>query len=94
MKMGTLAQALPASFNDAHVVVCYTAGIQWNVRDTLGCLGERLFTSSNLDELVAHVVGLAKPGDWIVAMSNGSFGGVHQKLVDGLAKQVGAVNPQ
>jgi UDP-N-acetylmuramate: L-alanyl-gamma-D-glutamyl-meso-diaminopimelate ligase len=90
MKMGTLAQALPASFDEAQVVVCYTAGIQWDVRDTLGNVGERLFTSDNLSEVIDHVVAQAKPGDWVVAMSNGSFGGIHQKLIDALAHTTGA----
>ncbi|HEX4856533.1 MAG TPA: UDP-N-acetylmuramate:L-alanyl-gamma-D-glutamyl-meso-diaminopimelate ligase [Limnobacter sp.] len=90
MKMGTLAQALPASFDEADAVVCYTAGIQWNVRDTLGSLGERLFTSNSLPDVVAHVVSQARPGDWIVAMSNGSFGGIHQQLLDALASRAGA----
>jgi UDP-N-acetylmuramate: L-alanyl-gamma-D-glutamyl-meso-diaminopimelate ligase len=85
MKMGTLAQALPASFNAAQAVVCFTPGIQWNVRDHLAGLGSRLFTSDNLTEVVAHVVECARPGDWIVGMSNGSFGGVHQKIVDALS---------
>lgn len=91
MKMGTLAQALPASFDSAESVVCYTAGIQWNVRDTLGTLGDRLFTSDNLDEVIQHVLAQAKPGDWIVAMSNGSFGGIHQKLLSALGDQAGAL---
>ena len=90
MKMGTLAQALPASFDAAQAVVCYTAGIQWNVRDTLGSVGERLFTSDNLNEVIDHVVSQAQPGDWVVAMSNGSFGGIHQKLIDALASRVKA----
>ncbi|WP_421832001.1 UDP-N-acetylmuramate:L-alanyl-gamma-D-glutamyl-meso-diaminopimelate ligase [Limnobacter sp.] len=90
MKMGTLAQALPASFDEAQAVVCYTAGIQWNVRDTLGSVGERLFTSDNLNEVIDHVVSQAQPGDWVVAMSNGSFGGIHQKLIDALASRVKA----
>ena len=64
MKMGTLAQALPASFDEAQAVVCYTAGIQWNVRDTLGSVGERLFTSDDLNEVIDHVVSLAQPGIW------------------------------
>ena len=90
MKMGTLAQALPASFDEAQAVVCYTAGIQWNVRDTLGSVGERLFTSDDLNEVIDHVVSLAQPGDWVVAMSNGSFGGIHQKLIEALATRVRA----
>lgn len=90
MKMGTLAQALPAAFDKAESVACYTAGIQWNVRDTLGSLGDRLFVSNSLPELVDHVVGQARPGDWVVAMSNGAFGGVHQQLLDALKQAPGA----
>ena len=88
MKMGTLAKALPASFDEAQSVICYTAGIQWNVRETLGSLGSRLFTSDSLSEVIDHVVAQAQPGDWIVTMSNGSFGGIHQKLIDALASGV------
>ena len=60
------------------------------MRDTLGSVGERLFTSDNLNDVIDHVVAQAKPGDWVVAMSNGSFGGVHQKLMDALANANGA----
>ncbi|HEX4879472.1 MAG TPA: UDP-N-acetylmuramate:L-alanyl-gamma-D-glutamyl-meso-diaminopimelate ligase [Limnobacter sp.] len=84
MKMGTLAQALPASFELADAVLCYTAGISWNVSDTLASLGERVWTSPDLDALVARVVAQARPGDWVLAMSNGAFGGVHQRLLAAL----------
>ncbi len=87
MKMGTLARALPASFDQADAVLCYTAGIQWDVRDTLASLGERLHAQSDLGALVNTVVNTVKPGDWVVAMSNGSFGGVHQQLLDALKEQ-------
>jgi UDP-N-acetylmuramate: L-alanyl-gamma-D-glutamyl-meso-diaminopimelate ligase len=89
MKMGTLAQALPGSFDQAHSVVCYTAGIQWSVSETLASLGRRLFASDNLAEVVSHVVAQARPGDWVVAMSNGSFGDIHQHLLDALGKAPG-----
>ena len=89
MKMGTLAQALPASFDEADVVYCYTAGISWNVRDTLGSLGERLGVSTDITELVNAVVNTSKPGDWVLAMSNGAFGGIHQKLLDALQARQG-----
>jgi UDP-N-acetylmuramate: L-alanyl-gamma-D-glutamyl-meso-diaminopimelate ligase len=90
MKMGTLARALPASFDQADAVLCYTAGIQWDVRDTLASLGERLHVQSDLSALVHAVMGMVKPGDWVVAMSNGSFGGVHQQLLGALKER--AVN--
>ncbi|WP_370263361.1 UDP-N-acetylmuramate:L-alanyl-gamma-D-glutamyl-meso-diaminopimelate ligase [Limnobacter sp.] len=89
MKMGTLAQALPGSFKEADSVLCYTAGIAWNVSETLAPLGSRLWASDNLDALLAQVVAQAQPGDWVVAMSNGAFGGVHQRLLDALQARVG-----
>ncbi|MCQ8897004.1 UDP-N-acetylmuramate:L-alanyl-gamma-D-glutamyl-meso-diaminopimelate ligase [Limnobacter humi] len=87
MKMGTLAQALPASFSAADSVLCYTAGISWNVNDTLSPLGERLFSSANLDDVIQRVVADASAGDWVVAMSNGAFGGIHQRLLDALTQR-------
>ncbi len=38
----------------------------------------------NLSEMVAYVVKMARPGDSIVIMSNGAFGGIHQKMIDAL----------
>ena len=38
------------------------------------------------DEIVEHVVGQAKEGDILCVLSNGGFGGIHQKLLDALAK--------
>jgi UDP-N-acetylmuramate: L-alanyl-gamma-D-glutamyl-meso-diaminopimelate ligase len=39
-----------------------------------------------VEEIVSRLVGRAKPGDVVLVMSNGSFGGLHQKLLDALAK--------
>lgn len=41
--------------------------------------------SSNIDKLVDMIVAEAKPKDHILIMSNGSFGGIHEKLLDKLA---------
>lgn len=89
MKMGTLRTALPASFSAADAVFCLTEGITWDVGDALAPLGERLELASSVDELVNRVIAMARPGDWLVAMSNGAFGGVHQRLLDALAQGVG-----
>ena len=37
-----------------------------------------------IEPLVARVVAAARPGDHILCMSNGGFGGIHQKLLDAL----------
>ena len=35
----------------------------------------------------AAVVAAARPGDHVLVMSNGSFGGIHAKLLEGLKKK-------
>lgn len=87
MKMGTLAQALPESFNAADAVFCYTAGITWNVQDTLGSLGARLHSTADLSALVQTLATQAQEGDWILAMSNGAFGGIHAQLLEALRQR-------
>jgi UDP-N-acetylmuramate: L-alanyl-gamma-D-glutamyl-meso-diaminopimelate ligase len=47
-------------------------------------MGNRAQTAPNVDTLVEQVVAIAQSGDHIVCMSNGGFGGVHQKLADAL----------
>jgi UDP-N-acetylmuramate: L-alanyl-gamma-D-glutamyl-meso-diaminopimelate ligase len=36
---------------------------------------------------VQRVVAAARPGDHVLCMSNGGFGGIHAKLLDALAKK-------
>ena len=38
----------------------------------------------NLDELVEAIAAAARPGDHILIMSNGGFGGIHEKLLERL----------
>jgi UDP-N-acetylmuramate: L-alanyl-gamma-D-glutamyl-meso-diaminopimelate ligase len=90
MKLGTMAARLPASLADADLVFCFgeTEGrhaLGWNPAEVLAPLGGRARSYSQLDELVAAVAKAALPGDHVVVMSNGGFGGVHQKLLDALA---------
>ena len=40
--------------------------------------------ADNIDTLVTKVVKAAKPGDQILCMSNGGFGGIHAKLLTAL----------
>lgn len=39
----------------------------------------------DLDALIAAIMKVAQPNDHILVMSNGGFGGIHQKLLDQLA---------
>jgi UDP-N-acetylmuramate: L-alanyl-gamma-D-glutamyl-meso-diaminopimelate ligase len=57
----------------------------WNLAEALAPLGQKAQAFDDLPELVAAIVAAARPGDQILVMSNGGFGGVHQKILDALA---------
>jgi UDP-N-acetylmuramate: L-alanyl-gamma-D-glutamyl-meso-diaminopimelate ligase len=84
MKLGTMATRLPESLAEAELVFCHTANLDWDVSAALAPLGGRARAFADLDVLVAQVVAAARPGDHILVMSNGGFGGVHTRLLDAL----------
>lgn len=85
MKLGVMKAQLPASLAIADRVYCYTRGLGWDADGALAPLGARAACHDDLAALVAEVATQAQPGDHVLVMSNGSFGGVHQKLLDALA---------
>jgi UDP-N-acetylmuramate: L-alanyl-gamma-D-glutamyl-meso-diaminopimelate ligase len=88
MKLGVMKDALPASLRDADAVFCYGANLGWDARSALAPLGKNALVSDDLNELITAIVTAAKPGDQILVMSNGGFGGIHEKLLERLAKAV------
>ncbi|MFN6961723.1 MAG: UDP-N-acetylmuramate:L-alanyl-gamma-D-glutamyl-meso-diaminopimelate ligase [Rhodocyclaceae bacterium] len=85
MKLGTLKDALPGSLQEADRVFCYAANLGWDAVAVLAPLGEKALVCDEIDELVRRIVMAARPGDHVLVMSNGAFGGIHQKLLDALA---------
>jgi UDP-N-acetylmuramate: L-alanyl-gamma-D-glutamyl-meso-diaminopimelate ligase len=85
MKLGTMKSQLPWSLESATLSFCHTAGLDWDAADALAPIGARALAASNVDQLIAQIKAAAKPGDHIVCMSNGGFGGVHAKLLAALA---------
>jgi UDP-N-acetylmuramate: L-alanyl-gamma-D-glutamyl-meso-diaminopimelate ligase len=86
MKLGTMKDALPDSLRDANLVYCYGANLGWDATGALAPLGEKAQVSDDLDELVQRITAAARAGDHILVMSNGGFGGIHQKLLDALGR--------
>ncbi|MDN4590017.1 UDP-N-acetylmuramate:L-alanyl-gamma-D-glutamyl-meso-diaminopimelate ligase [Xenophilus aerolatus] len=84
MKLGTMAAQLPGSLDDAELAFCHTAGLDWDAAAALAPMGQRARTAGDIDTLVAQVIAAVQPGDHIVCMSNGGFGGVHDKLLAAL----------
>lgn len=84
MKLGVMKDALPASLKDADRVFCYGANLGWDAAAALAPLGDKAAAYDDLDGLVAAVAAAAQPGDQVLVMSNGGFGGVHEKLLAAL----------
>ena len=90
MKLGVMKAQLPDSLSDADCVFGFGAAqgkdsLGWDLAQALAPLGSKAESFDNIDTLVAAVLVQARAGDHIVVMSNGGFGGVHQKLLDGLS---------
>lgn len=85
MKLGVMKQALPASLVDADLVFCYGANLGWDAKEALAPIAEKSAVFDDLDQLVSAIIKEAKNGDQILVMSNGGFGGIHQKLLTALA---------
>ncbi len=84
MKLGLMKAALPASLKDADLVFCYSANLGWDAAEALKPIKNKAQTTDSLDNLVAAIANSAKSGDHILVMSNGGFGGVHQKILDAI----------
>jgi UDP-N-acetylmuramate: L-alanyl-gamma-D-glutamyl-meso-diaminopimelate ligase len=88
MKRGVHAQTLADSFADADQVFVFDAGLEWDAVSMFAALGERCRCVSDIDRLVDAVADAVVPGDTVVVMSNGGFGGIHEKLIDRLGRGV------
>jgi UDP-N-acetylmuramate: L-alanyl-gamma-D-glutamyl-meso-diaminopimelate ligase len=85
MKLGTMKNALPGSLKEADLVFCYAGNLDWDARDALAPLGSKAIVEDELGALIEKIVSAAQPGDHILVMSNGGFGGIHEKLLEHLA---------
>ena len=86
MKLGTMKSQLPWSLEQADVAFCHSGGLGWDPREPLAAMGGRARVAATVDELLGQVLAEARPGDHVLCMSNGGFGGFHGRLLAALAK--------
>ena len=86
MKQGVMKDQLPASLAAADRVFVYGAGLGWDAAAALLPLGERARCFEQLEPLVAAIAAEARAGDRVLVMSNGAFGGIHEKLLAALGR--------
>jgi UDP-N-acetylmuramate: L-alanyl-gamma-D-glutamyl-meso-diaminopimelate ligase len=84
MKLGTMKAQLPWALEEADLAFCNQQGLTWDAKETLAPMGTQAIVGADVDALVAAVVKAAKPGDHLLCMSNGGFGGIHDKLLTAL----------
>jgi UDP-N-acetylmuramate: L-alanyl-gamma-D-glutamyl-meso-diaminopimelate ligase len=96
MKLGVMKAQLPTSLEAADKIFAYGASagkdsLGWDLSEVLAPLNnkekERACTFDDLSILVNAVAQEAKPGDHILVMSNGGFGGVHQKILTAIKEK-------
>ncbi len=84
MKLGAIKAQLPWSLEQCDLAFCHSGGLDWDAAQALSSMGMKAQVAASIDELVPHVVQAARAGDHILCMSNGGFGGVHEKLLRAL----------
>ena len=85
MKLGTVQDRLAGSLAGADLVYCYAHDLGWDPARALAPLGTRASIHQEIGALVEALARELRPGDRVLVMSNGAFGGVHERLLDRLA---------
>ena len=87
MKSGVHKDTLAASLHEADVVYVFQGDkVQWSVEALIADCQQPCYVNDNFDEFIEKIISDSQAGDTIVVMSNGGFGGIHDKLLAGLAK--------
>ncbi len=86
MKLGVMKAQLPASLELADKVWCAGANLGWDAREALAPLGAKARVFDRVEEIVDDVVAEARSSDHLLVMSNGAFGGIHEKLLAALSR--------
>ncbi|MCK9192359.1 MAG: UDP-N-acetylmuramate:L-alanyl-gamma-D-glutamyl-meso-diaminopimelate ligase [Nevskia sp.] len=86
MRLGGHAGSLADSLRGAdHCFIYARPDLRWDAHGALATLGTQATVVDAIDTLVDAVTAFAQPGDRVLVMSNGDFGGVHGKLLQALA---------
>ena len=85
MKLGAMKSQLPWSLENADLAFCHSGGLDWDAAAALADMGARALVAADIATLVRQVLAAVRPGDHLLCMSNGSFGGIHAQLLQQLA---------
>ena len=86
MKLGSMKAQLPWSLEEADISFCHSGGLGWDAAEALAPLGDKAKVCPTIEATVQSVAQAAQPGDHVLCMSNGGFGGIHDKLLKALVR--------
>jgi len=89
MKQGAMKAQLPWALEEADLSFCLQGNYGWSAAEALAPMGAQAVVADSVDKLVALIVQAARPGDQVLVMSNGGFGGLHDKLLAALGGAAG-----
>jgi UDP-N-acetylmuramate: L-alanyl-gamma-D-glutamyl-meso-diaminopimelate ligase len=82
MQMGVHRDALGAAMQGADAIWLYQSpGLDWSLEAVAAALPVPVAVLSSVEGMVRSVVAAARPGDHVLVMSNGGFGGIHDRLL-------------
>jgi UDP-N-acetylmuramate: L-alanyl-gamma-D-glutamyl-meso-diaminopimelate ligase len=85
MKLGTMTSQLPWALEEADLSFALQGDYGWDVAAVLAPLGAAAAVAPDVDRLAAAILRVVKPGDHVLVMSNGGFGGIHGRLLAALS---------
>lgn len=91
MRMGLHRDELAESLSAADRIWLFRPDdLDWDLETCMSPLESRSMLSSDVDAIADNVAAFASPGDIVVVMSNGAFGGIHQKILTAVSNRAGA----
>ncbi len=85
MKLGVHAAALINCFSKANEVILFAPdSLRWSVDELLAGFPGNILALNDIEAIVSHVTAHARSGDHVLVMSNGGFGGIHERLARSL----------
>jgi UDP-N-acetylmuramate: L-alanyl-gamma-D-glutamyl-meso-diaminopimelate ligase len=85
MRLGVHSAELPRALARADRIWLYQpAGLDWQLDDVARGIGANAAVASELPALVDALVAELRAGDHVLIMSNGGFGGLHERLLEAL----------
>lgn len=90
MRSGVHKNCIQSALQQADMVICKNTEIDWGLKELLTQFQQPTALYDDVDILVRELVPQLSAGDHVVVMSNSGFGGIHQKLLDAIEKEVNA----